>query len=436
MMDDRAGDMRSRAQEIMRLNDRGTYTVPTSGLYPFQWNWDSCLSALGFAHFDEARAWTEIDTLFAHQWEDGMVPHIVFHREDDGYFPGPDVWRTGRMTPTPTPTTGITQPPVAGFCIRRLVDRAADRALAETRARALLPQIHAWHKWFYRHRDPQGTGLVAILHPWESGRDNSIDWDAPLERVSPEGVEPFTRKDTTHADPAHRPTQGQYERYIRLVQHFRDLDWDNARLHDASPFRVVDPGFNAILVRSCTDLAALADDLGEAEIAARSREFATRGLAAMESLWSEARGQYLCHDRATGRAIDSPSIGGLLPVFAAIPAPRAAALAARIAHLGEGAEYMVPSHDPAAPEFDSLRYWRGPVWLIVNYMIADGLARAGHGVQADRIVGDSLRLIRESGFAEYYDTHTAEPCGGSTFTWTAAIVIEFLTPISRPGDTA
>ena len=104
-------DIADAAIDILRENDRGTYTVPTKGLYPFQWNWDSCLTALGRRHFDEGRAWTEIETLFAHQWPDGMVPHIVFHKPDDGYFPGPDVWATNR----PVPTSGITQPAVAGF---------------------------------------------------------------------------------------------------------------------------------------------------------------------------------------------------------------------------------------------------------------------------------------------------------------------------------
>jgi hypothetical protein len=104
------------AEKILRDNDRGTYTVPTKGLYPFQWNWDSCLTALGQRHFDEDRALVEIETLLAHQWPDGIVPHIVFHAADEGYFPGPSVWRTGR----PTPTSGITQPPVLGFVLRRL----------------------------------------------------------------------------------------------------------------------------------------------------------------------------------------------------------------------------------------------------------------------------------------------------------------------------
>ncbi|MEM6889264.1 MAG: trehalase family glycosidase [Pseudomonadota bacterium] len=414
--------LKDRAKDVLRQNDRGTYTVPTHGLYPFQWNWDSALSAIGFAHFDEARAWQEIETLFSHQWEDGMVPHIIFHEPDDGYFPGPDVWQTGKSVPT----SGITQPPVAGFAVRRIFDRAQDKELAYPRAEALLPKIHAWHQWFFRVRDPEKTGLVAIIHPWESGRDNSVDWDAAFERVPTEGVTPFTRRDTSHANPDHRPTDEQYKRYIWLVEHFRDLGWNNAQLHEASPFRVVDPGFNAILIRSCLDLAQLADALGQPALAAESRAMADKAIGALSTLWSEKYGQYVCFDRVAKKRIDSPSIGGILAVFAPVPAKNASAIASRINTLSESCAYLVPSHDPTSPDFDGLRYWRGPVWLIVNYMIAEGLKNAGEQEISDRIMSDCVKLIEKSGFAEYYDPNTAEPCGGGQFTWTAAMVIEIL----------
>ncbi|HTN63385.1 MAG TPA: trehalase family glycosidase [Devosia sp.] len=410
------------ALEVLKENDQGSYTVPTKGLYPFQWNWDSCLTALGQRHYDEARAWIEIETLFEHQWPDGMVPHIVFHVYSDGYFPGPDVWATNR----PTPTSGITQPPVAAFCVKRLFERATDKAAATERVRALLPKLDAWHRWFYANRDPQSEGLVAILHPWESGRDNSIDWDEAFERVPTEGVTPYTRRDTQHADPAHRPTKEQYDRYLWLVQRFRDLKWDNSKLHDASPFQVVDPGLNAILIRSCADLAALAETLGEHQIAADNRARAAAGLKAFEALWSDAHGQYLCKDRTTGALIDSATIGGLLPVFAAVPQARAHEIARTIERWAKSARFIVPSHDPLDPRFEAKRYWRGPAWLVMNYMIADGLTAAGETAVAEHITRSSLDLITHSGFAEYYDPLSGEPCGGGRFTWTAAMVIEFL----------
>lgn len=412
----------NQAVEILARNDQGHYTVPTHGLYPFQWNWDSALSSLGQYYVDESRAWTEIETLFAHQWDDGMVPHIIFHKDDDGYYPGPEVWQTNR----PVPTTGITQPPVAGFAVRRLLERAKDTEMARRRAAALLPKIAAWHDWFYKARDPENTGLVAILHPWESGRDNSVDWDAAFERVPTEGVGEFQRRDLNHTNPAHRPTQEQYKRYIWLVQLFRGLNWDYTKLHDASPFQVVDPGFNAILLRSSQDLAAMAESLGETELAAKERARSDKGLRALNDLWSEKRQQYLCYDRVIGDVIDSPSIGGLLPVFAHIDKEHSTAIARHIDELGKRVKYLVPSHHPDDENYDGARYWRGPAWLIVNYMISDGLKREGHHDTAARIISDSVKLIETGGFAEYFDPMTGEPCGGLHFTWTAAMVIEFL----------
>ena len=411
------------AVAVLNENDRGVYTVPTKGLYPFQWNWDSCLTALGQQHLDERRAWTEIETLLQHQWPDGMVPHIVFHVEDEGYFPGRNVWRTGR----PTPTSGVTQPPVLGFVLRRLLERARDAELAREKAAELLPKAAAWHRWFYAARDPGGTGLVAILHPWESGRDNSIDWDEALARVPTEGIEPYQRRDIQHVDPAHRPTKAEYDRYLFLVELFRSLDWDNAKLHEASPFQVVDPAFNGILIRSEEDLAAVAETLGESALALEARARAEKARRAFGALWSDEAGQFLPFDRVAGRQVESRSVGGVLPLFAGLAtSEQGERIVATVRKWRRSTRFGVPSHDPSDPRFDSKRYWRGPAWLIVNYMIVDGLSRMGQTQAASEVIADSLALIRESGFGEYYDPLDGASCGGGRFTWTAAMVIEFL----------
>lgn len=413
--------MAQTAIAILRDNDRGHYTVPTKGLYPFQWNWDSCFTALGQSHYDLARAWTEIETLFAHQWDDGMVPHMVFHEEAPGYFPGPDVWGTNRATPT----SGITQLPIAGYAVHQLWKRSSGGADADRRALALLIGLDRWHDWFYRTRDPQGSGLVAVIHPWES-RDNTIDWDEGLDRVPTDGVMAYTRNDTKHADPATRPTKAQYDRYLWLVQHFRSRVWNSCLTHDASPFQIVDPGFNAILIRSALETAELANALGEPEIARRNQAWAQRGLAALEALWDDRAGQYQPYDRIAGKLLDSPSIGGLLAVFAPIPIERVRAIASTLADIGTQVRFLVPSHHPRDPRFDLKRYWRGPVWLVCNYLIVDGMRRGGEVDIADRIRQDSLELIGKGGFSEYYDPSSGAPLGGGRFSWTAAMVLELL----------
>ncbi len=416
-------DMVQEARRILQLNDKGHYTVPTHGLYPFQWNWDSCLTALGLQQLNEDRAWLEIETLVRHQWPDGMVPHIVFHEPNSGYFPGPEVWQTER----PTPTSGITQPPVMGMVLEQLWQRSAQSPVVRQRCLALMQATHAWHEWFYRCRDPQGTGLVAILHPWESGRDNSLDWTDALSQVPADSVGPYHRRDTQHVDASQRPTQYEYDRYVALVQAFRALRWDSRLLHDASPFQVVDPGFNAILIHSDLALARLAEQLGEASLATQAHARAQRGIAALSQLWSDAHGQYVCLNRKTGQLVDSASVGGLLPVLV-LPAehPHLPHLCQRLAASLSLAPFGVASHWPEDPRFDGRRYWRGPSWLIVNYLLIKGLQASGQHELAGRIVQASLNCIEQSGCSEYYHPVSGEALGGGTFTWTAAMVLEFL----------
>ena len=88
----------------------------------------------------------------------------------------------------------------------------------------------------------------------------------------------------------------------------------------------------------------------------------------------------------------------------------------------------VPSFDPEHPDFDSVRYWRGPVWGIINYMIGRGLAEQGHHDLAERVRSDTAALIEQSGFNEYFCPLTAQGAGGGHFAWTAAIWLAWASP--------
>ena len=113
------GDVRQlvdAARALLDANWTSGSTVPSRTLYPHQWSWDSAFIAIGRSVYDQGRAERELESLFAAQWSNGMVPHIVFSPgvSDADYFPGPGFWdahRTGRV-PRGVRTSGITQPPI------------------------------------------------------------------------------------------------------------------------------------------------------------------------------------------------------------------------------------------------------------------------------------------------------------------------------------
>ncbi len=409
-------ERRAAAEAVLRGNDRGGYTVPTDRLYPFQWNWDSAFVAMGWAVFDEPRAWQEVERLLEGQWEDGLVPQIVFHAPSDDYFPGPDVWGVQR---TP-PTSGITQPPVLATTVRQLVDGGVDRQLAEARGASVYQALLHNHRWWATARDPGATGLVATLHPWETGMDNSPAWDAALDKVPTETTTTIRRRDTGHVDPAFRPRAIDYQRFIHLVELFRAQGWDTGRMLAASPFRVADIGTNAILIRAERDLLALAQRFGTPGERAEITTRLDRAVLAIERLWGEASGLYHCYDLLAGALIPVGISGGFLPLFGGLTG-HAARLADTLDRWSAAVRYLVPSTDPAHPHFEPLRYWRGPVWGVVNWMIAEGFAVAGQGEKASAIRAGTRDLIGREGFAEYFDPLTGKGIGGATFSWTAAI---------------
>src|SRR5271154_7178020 len=118
----------ARAAYILRDTSTGLITKASPNLYPHQWSWDAAFNAIGLAAVDLPRARLELDSLFAGQWRNGMVPHIVFDPSATGYFPGPDHWQCAVISddaPESPPTSGITDPPVHAIAVARILEVAA-----------------------------------------------------------------------------------------------------------------------------------------------------------------------------------------------------------------------------------------------------------------------------------------------------------------------
>ena len=85
------------ALAVLDANWLGHATKPSPCLYPHQWSWDSACIAMGYARWNQDRAETELRSLFAGQWRNGLLPHIVFAKGDGRYFPGPDFWQVSEV---------------------------------------------------------------------------------------------------------------------------------------------------------------------------------------------------------------------------------------------------------------------------------------------------------------------------------------------------
>ena len=432
--------LRDQAAAVLHGNDEGRWTKASPHLYPHQWSWDSAFNAIGWAHLDVGRAMTELEALFAAQWSTGLVPHIVFRAgPDEPYFPGPQWWDCASAPGAPAlpvQTTGICQPPVHALALQRIWQLTPPPRRPEIRARlqALYPRLVSWHRYLATGRDPEGSGLVTVYHPWES-TDNSPRWDHALARIEAAEPGPYTRLDTRRVgDPSERPTDWDYDRYLWLVSLLRKYRYDDAEIHRRYPFQIKDVFFSAVLVAANTALLDLADVAGASDgDRGRLAGWLDRGREGLDRCFDADSGLCLDYDVRAGENIRLRTFAGFAPLFAgtADAGQRSAQL-----RLLDSADFcghprlrwrLLPSTSPAEPAFESHNYWRGPVWPVINWLLWRSLGRLGDTGRADELRRDSLAQIAAAAkFAEYFDPFTGKPLGSLQQSWTAAVALDWL----------
>jgi hypothetical protein len=400
----------SNLSAVLNANWQTDHTVPARTLYPHQWSWDAAFIAVGLAHIAPRRAWQDLRTLFAAQWPDGRVPHIVFdtHVADRDYFPGPSFWGRG--------TSGIVQPPVHALAARHLhtVAPSADDLAA------LYPALVAQQHYLFSQRDLGGCGLVSIAHPWESGLDNSPAWD-PMLAILADTAMPFRRRDVEVSVTSHRPTDRDYARYIALAAAYRDNLWV---LDEHHPFLVECPAFNALTVSAELALAEIAGAVGADPMPHQAKAKAMTETL-IDRLYDPATGMFHALDVHTARLTPARTVGGLIPLIVpGLPSSIVDGLVKELTSPRFG--LPAPSYDRSAPDFDRLRYWRGPTWINMNWLLWKGLHTHGHTDHAATLRAALIDLVAQSGCYEYFDPITGQGIGAAGFSWTAALTLDLL----------
>ena len=290
----------------------------------------------------------------------------------------------------------------------------------------VFPKLMAYHRWFINARDPDNRGIVGIIHPWESGRDNCPDWDIGMQNiVIPVNLERYTRRDTYHVDRNQRPTQEQYDRFITIVNFGRECNWDSQTIYANGPFLMADPGVQFIFLRASRDLLAMAHHL-EMDLAVDEiKGWVEQVEAGSDFLWNDVVGGYCARDLRTGQFSDAITNASTLSFFADVGSPeQRKSMEAHCRRILSTSAFGMPSWDPDHQAFESQRYWRGPVWAIMNHMVICGLKDAGLVDLAARVRNDTINLINEHGMAEYFDPRDGDGLGGMDFSWTAAVYLD------------
>jgi hypothetical protein len=350
------------------------FCPPNPTTYPHLWLWDSCFHAIAWAGLGDPRAATELGSCLQAQLSHGFVPHMRYASPSINRGPLAD-------------RSSFTQPPIYAHAARAIAGRGIELT------RATLPAVTRALDYLWEHRRTD-DGLLFIVHPWESGSDDSPRWDSWIGRSD------WNRLAFTAAD--HRLVAAAL--------------FDNRGAAVTSRAFVAAPSaFNAFAGHAAAELAALTGDATWARRAAELAE-AVDGL-----LWDEAQGLWV--DRAIvgdGATASIPTLDGLMPALITADEDKARRALAQAADPTRFAAPFGPRFLPRDhPAYRADEYWRGPAWPQLGYMRTVAARAWGEDALAAELADTGRRSALASGFAEYWNPETGDGLGARPQGWAA-----------------
>lgn len=360
------------------------YTAPNTVVYPWMWLWDSCFHILVWqALGEDERALLELTSALSPIDSAGFVPHM-------GYQLAPEraVGLWGRPQ-----TSSITQPPMYGHALAELVRAGVDvpEELTDRARRGLEFLLRR------RARD-RASGLIEVVHPWETGCDDSPRWD---DLAGPGRFELglWRRRKNALLKDIERGPEGE--------------PLANARCG------IAPCGFNALVAFNAFELATVTADQDLADAADELTEALDQRFDPKLCTWVDAG----LNSGGSGRV---RTADGLLPLLVSRNGAARSSVLAELAdpeaycsgYGPRGVHLREPSYDPTA-------YWRGSVWPQLSYLL--WLAAGGGSKQAAAtadLLGERTAIgAMNSGLAEYWDGDSGIGLGAIPQSWTGLALL-------------
>lgn len=365
--------------QIMNRNWRSDhhYSMPSSGTYPWMWLWDSCFHAIIYATLGDERALQEANSVFHWQTADGMVPHMGY-QADESF--GRSAWR-GKGASV------LTQPPMYGHMLRVLHDQGLN-------VEPLLDRATAGIRFLFRERRFT-SGLIGVVHPWESGADDSPRWTP----WSPEGT-----------------GSAEWRRHKDRFVSSLDVNEHGASLSNPL-FTVAPASFNALVAFNALEIAAVSNDAELRNGAIELSEVLDSFFNADLHTWPDT-----ASDGTTVSAIRT--LDGLLPVLVSQRADRVEqTLCLTVDPAAFGAPFGPCGVDQRESLFDPDAYWRGAAWPQLTYLFHVAASRAGHSDVRDALADHAIRAAIRSNFAEFLNPLSGVGHGATYQSWACLPIV-------------
>jgi hypothetical protein len=353
------------------------YTAPNRKQYPWQWLWDSCFHAIARSGLGDSRCVTELENLFAGQLESGFLPNMLYATKPwANFFMW---WHRGHST--------ITQPPMYGHALKVLKERGFQvEHLFDPATRAI--------NYLIESRMDQSTGLVKVVHPWETGCDDSPRWARWM---------PF----------------GYHRRWWNITKFVlvRSMRLKGGGAEGNPLFEVCSASFNALVAFNALELAELTGDTDLARNGlAIARQLKTTWLDE-EKTWADVR-------PGTGTLSSSmPTQQDLMPLLVVDDQQQ---LDQAWAQLMDESVFNRPHGfagvSATSSEYRSSGYWRGGCWPQLCYLLFIAAQRQGRP-ETEFIREKALQGMVDSNLSEYWDAEDGVACGAKPQSW-SAIAIE------------
>ncbi len=386
-------DIKDKIWNLMLKNRRTfgpyQYTVPSTDSYPYQWLWDSCFHAIILLYFNIEDAKKELLSLVSHQFENGMIPHMIYwDKSESGDFP---VIEWGRED-----TSTITQPPMLAFAAYAIYQKDGDKNFLVK----IYPNLKRFYNYFINERDPRRNHLIGIINPDESGEDNSPRFDITLKL------------------PSKHDFKLNFDKRLELVSKHSSYNFEIGT-YMRNLFWVKDVPFNVIMVKNLDCLSKIAKILGFLK---DSEYFSNQQIEiskAMEKLMFED-GLFWSTFGLDYQKIKVKTWAIFAPLFAKLYSERQVEILLRkfLHNKNEfKTNYIVPTVSKDEVSYNPKDFWRGPVWIAVNWFIFKGLINYGLKKEAKEVADASFKLLKKSGFREWFNPDTGEGLGAKEFTW-------------------